>query len=439
MWDHLVPHRGNDHQPHALKHRVLAGYSVLLVLLKILALVAPVALPSSSLYSSAITQQNIVDLTNQTRQNLNLSELVVNDKLAYAAIAKANDMLQNQYFAHTSPGGVTPWSWMVQQGYQYRYAGENLAVHFTSAEGVQEGWLGSPSHRANIVNQNYTEIGVGVAMGEFEGFPTTFVVQMFGSPALAAAPVAAAVTVPPSKPAPAVVQPQSPTPSQPPVVAAAEQQSPPVTQPEPTPIPPPVVQPEPIPTLPPVTPSLTEPEPVVQEPELVLPALDESTVMVVQQDGYYDIRVTVQSAESVAAYLGTSWIQLVVDAKQPNVWSGHMPFDTTVLGQSGEQLSLVATSPDGVTARFALAWVAPQTGTQQFYTFNEGSDHYAKLFSFFTIHNLQDSVRQFYFYFMVFLAAALLINVLVKVRIQKLSIISHAVLVLALTVFLMVV
>ncbi|MDZ4229755.1 MAG: hypothetical protein U1C53_01325, partial [Candidatus Veblenbacteria bacterium] len=79
------------------------------------------------------------------------------------------------------------------------------------------------------------------------------------------------------------------------------------------------------------------------------------------------------------------------------------------------------------------------TGTQQFYTFNEGSDHYAKLFSFFTIHNLQDSVRQFYFYFMVFLAAALLINVLVKVRIQKLSIISHAVLVLALTVFLMVV
>src|SRR3989338_5912161 len=189
--DHFIPHRGNNHHPHILRHRVLLGYSVILILLKVISIIGPIALPSSSLYSSAITAENIIDLTNQTRKNLNLPELKESSYLTKAAAAKAADMLKNQYFAHTSPSGVTPWDWVRGAGYDYRYGGENLAVHFEEAEDVEAGWLASASHRANIVNQNYTEIGVGVANGFFEGAPTTFVVQMFGAPADGRAPVAA--------------------------------------------------------------------------------------------------------------------------------------------------------------------------------------------------------------------------------------------------------
>jgi uncharacterized protein YkwD len=166
--DAFIPHEGNNHHPHAISHRMLVVYSVLLVLVKAAALVATVALPSSSLYSSSVTPQNIVALTNATRSNLNLGKLSESDKLQQAAQAKADDMMKAQYFSHTAPSGLTPWDWFKKAGYQYLYAGENLAVHYDVAEDVQDGWMASPGHRANIVNPNYTEIGVGVSYGLLE-------------------------------------------------------------------------------------------------------------------------------------------------------------------------------------------------------------------------------------------------------------------------------
>ncbi|MFA7287089.1 MAG: CAP domain-containing protein [Patescibacteria group bacterium] len=195
--DHLFPHAGNDYRPHLIRHRTLFGYSIILILLKVIVILGPVALPSSSLYSSAITAKNIIALTNQARRNLDLPDLKSNEQLAEAAARKANDMLENGYFAHTSPKGRTPWDWIKDVGYRYRRAGENLAVHFQEAEDVQGGWMASPTHRANIVNPVYSEIGIGTAMGEFEGVKATFVVQMFGTPAVEAAePVSAPVEKP---------------------------------------------------------------------------------------------------------------------------------------------------------------------------------------------------------------------------------------------------
>lgn len=419
LWDHFIPHKGNNHHPHALKHRVLIGYSVLLVLLKVLAIVMPVVLPSSSLYSGAITPENIVNLTNQTRVNLGLPPLTVSDKLAQAAAAKAQDMAVNKYFAHVSPSGLTPWSWMINAGYKYKYAGENLAVHFTTAEGVQEGWLASPSHRANIVNQNYTEIGIGVALGEFEGYPTTFVVQMFGTPASTAQPIAA-VTVPSTQtvttPTPVQSVPALPQPE----VAAQSQESENVT-------------PQPILGKEPVLPVIKL-EPVVK-PRL-LPQIDESSVTIIQEQGYYDVKLRISQAQSAVLYLGSEWSQLVRESVESDIWLGKINYNQDVFGQNGEQLSVIATSPEGETERFALAWVAPNTKLQNFYTFNEGSNRYAKLFGFLTIGNLDDSVRQFYFLFMIFLAAVLLINIIVKIRMQKISVIGHTIFVLALALLL---
>jgi len=100
-------------------------------------------------------------------------------------------MANNEYFAHYSPDGVSPWFWFGRANYNFVHAGENLAIHFTDSGDVVEAWMESPTHRANIMNGNYTEIGVGTAEGTYEGYSTVYVVQLFGTPA-AAAPIAQA-------------------------------------------------------------------------------------------------------------------------------------------------------------------------------------------------------------------------------------------------------
>jgi hypothetical protein len=180
--DHFIPHEGNNHHPHVLRHHVLFGYSLILILLKFIVLTATVSLPSASIFASAITQSNILSLVNTTRLNAGLNQLTTNSLLQQAAQAKAEDMLKNQYFAHTSPSGLSPWYWIKRAGYVYHYSAENLAVHYTQSEDVQQGWMTSPSHRANILSDKYKETGIGIASGDFEGAPSTFVVQMFGTP-----------------------------------------------------------------------------------------------------------------------------------------------------------------------------------------------------------------------------------------------------------------
>lgn len=438
LWDHFVPHPGNNHQPHVLKHRVLFAYSVILVLLKVLAVVAPIALPSSSLYSSAINAQNIIDLTNQTRKNLGLPELKLNSKLSASALAKAEDMMEGQYFAHTSPAGATPWSFILNSGYRYSLAGENLAVHFTSAEDLQEGWLASPTHRANIVNPRYTEIGVGVVFGEFEGVASTLVAQHFGEPlaevaAPAPAPVASTqVATPQPKPAP--VQPSAPSGQ----VAAAE--STPKPPPAPKPASQPVTNPEPVAEEPqPQTQPEVETVQVETQAEILPPLVYEASLKLKPEtDGSYSIRLIVTGAASVTAQLAGEVKPLEREA-QSDVWSGTIAPAREQFGQSGEVLSVAASGSTGLVTTKSLALVAPQAQTQQVYIFNEGSDKYATFLGFIKVHNLQDSVRQVYVYFIVFLVASLLVNIFVRIRIQHPKVINHTLAVVALAVFLFIV
>jgi len=131
--------------------------------------------------ASSITAKNIIKLVNDARSKEGLKALQENSSLSKAAAQKAEDMLKNDYFAHNSPSGKTPWYWMEKSGYDYKYAGENLAMNFTSAEEEQKAWMKSPTHRKNILNANYQEIGVAVAEGKIDGKSTTVAVQMFGS------------------------------------------------------------------------------------------------------------------------------------------------------------------------------------------------------------------------------------------------------------------
>lgn len=179
--DHVIPHPRNNYHPHLLGHRTIALFSLLLITVKVASITLITLGPIDIAQSSAITSENIISLTNKSRTENGLGTLQSNEKLRMAAQAKANDMLANQYFAHNTPDGRTPWDFIKASGYSYIIAGENLAVDFVEAEDVEGAWMNSPGHRANILNSDFEEIGIGIAQGQFEGHTSIFVVQMFGT------------------------------------------------------------------------------------------------------------------------------------------------------------------------------------------------------------------------------------------------------------------
>lgn len=130
-----------------------------------------------SLKAKPLTEQQILDLVNNDRLSHGLSSLALNPTLNLAAQAKAEDMLKEKYFAHTSPAGATPWYWFKSMGYNYTFAGENLAEGYSDATDLEKSWMASPTHRANILSPLYHELGLAVV--NFEN--TSLVVQLFGS------------------------------------------------------------------------------------------------------------------------------------------------------------------------------------------------------------------------------------------------------------------
>jgi uncharacterized protein YkwD len=136
-------------------------------------------------YSSEITAQKVLDQTNQERSKLSLTPLKYNSILSQSAVKKAEDMFTNNYWSHTSPSGTTPWDFFKSAGYQYSLAGENLARDFYDTESLIKAWMNSPTHKANIINSKYQEIGIGVVNGTLNGIKTTLVVQHFGTPVTA--------------------------------------------------------------------------------------------------------------------------------------------------------------------------------------------------------------------------------------------------------------
>lgn len=132
-------------------------------------------------YAANISPQEIIRLTNEERAKNGLSPLVENPVLSQAAIAKGLDMIERDYWAHVAPDGTEPWLFFLRFGYNYRFAGENLARDFSNAASVVSAWMASASHRENILSPKYNEIGVGVVEGELNGVQTTLIVQFFGN------------------------------------------------------------------------------------------------------------------------------------------------------------------------------------------------------------------------------------------------------------------
>jgi hypothetical protein len=191
------PRRSNRHRARVLHPAALSKLSVLALafwgLIRVLS-VTPIGGGVLG-FASNISVQQVIDQTNAQRSSAGLSPLSVNGTLNQAALLKANDMFANQYWAHNSPQGKQPWDFMRQAGYRYSVAGENLARDFGDTGSMMSAWMASPTHRANIVNDKYREIGVAVVNGTLQGVETTLVVQMFGTPSGAQPQVAAGTTV----------------------------------------------------------------------------------------------------------------------------------------------------------------------------------------------------------------------------------------------------
>src|SRR3989344_2881588 len=220
---YFVPHEGNSFEPHFLRHETITFLFLAVIVIELGFLVQVFIVFDKTKFLAAVLPGVLTSLTNDARAENNLPALTENSLLDEAARLKAEDMAARGYFAHTSPDGKSPWYWFNQVNYRYSLAGENLAVNFFESEDVARAWMNSPTHRANIVKKDYTEIGIGVANGIFEGRNTVFVAQLFGKPAIVA-PIEAPKKTP--------VAPSQPTPSTPP----------------PAPTPPTVATPAPIPT-----------------------------------------------------------------------------------------------------------------------------------------------------------------------------------------------
>ena len=211
--DWLIPSKTNDYCPHLLHSKVVFYAVVSVLIFKILS--TAISLPlSGNFFFADITKIELTNLLNQTRQDLGLAPLVENEALNNAAMLKAQDMVAKGYFAHQSPDGVNPWSWFAKSGYNYRYAGENLAIGFIDSKIVYDAWLNSPSHKANLLDSHYTEVGTAIVSG-FGDNDTTVVVQLFGSPMVKTAVAAANQTPQPEtkpKPVPAPILEPEPMP-----------------------------------------------------------------------------------------------------------------------------------------------------------------------------------------------------------------------------------
>jgi hypothetical protein len=181
------PRRSNNHRPRVLQPKAL--FFLGLIMLGLVGVMREGMMIGQRYgqvlgFASSITPLQVVEVTNQERDKVGLLPLSLNSELSAAALAKGQDMFSDQYWSHIAPDGTTPWDFMSDVGYTYQVAGENLARDFSDTDGMVKAWMNSPTHKANIVNDRYTEIGVAVIDGTMKGVETTLVVQMFGHPQL---------------------------------------------------------------------------------------------------------------------------------------------------------------------------------------------------------------------------------------------------------------
>lgn len=180
---YFLPHESNNHRPRLLHERTLLILVLCIISATFIIKSVQQAYPSVLGITANISDQELLNLTNQKRAEHGLKPLALNKQLGSAAAEKAKYMFEKDFWAHFGPDGTTPWFFIKKAGYEYLYAGENLARGYTTAPEVVDAWMASPTHRDNILSPNYSEIGFAVSSGKLTGSETVLVVEMFGTAA----------------------------------------------------------------------------------------------------------------------------------------------------------------------------------------------------------------------------------------------------------------
>ncbi len=178
---YFVPHSDNGYKPKILHPDTLIIVSVCLVIIKVAVLGCGFFIYSNIGYMESSAESKVVQLVNKERSANNLEPLTMDEHLNVYAKNKAEDMLDRNYFSHVTPDGLMPWDLINRDKYPYLYVGENLARDFTSVTIAHEALMNSLSHKKNILNKKYTDIGAAVLSGVINGEKTTVLVQFFGT------------------------------------------------------------------------------------------------------------------------------------------------------------------------------------------------------------------------------------------------------------------
>ncbi len=173
----LVPHKQNHYRPHLIRRYGLLALVALVVGLQFGYNYTQTGSVMGKV--TVITPAGLLASTNDQRLAHHLTALRLDPQLNEAAAAKARDMLQKGYWAHSAPDGTEPWVWVEQAGYSYSKAGENLAKNFASADSVVSAWMDSSSHRDNVLGAAYQDVGFATATGQLNGEPTTVTVAFY--------------------------------------------------------------------------------------------------------------------------------------------------------------------------------------------------------------------------------------------------------------------
>jgi hypothetical protein len=182
---YFIPHEGNNYHPHILHAKRTIFYGLFFSALKIGLMFFVIFLPAEVFVLPDVLaeeQRQIIALTNDLRVEKGKAPLKDVNLLDLSSQHKADDMAAKEYFAHSNDGkSVT--SWMRGVGYKYEVAGENLAVGYSTADEVVAAWVNSPTHYSNLLDSDFSETGVGIAGGVYNGQPTVFIAQHFALPA----------------------------------------------------------------------------------------------------------------------------------------------------------------------------------------------------------------------------------------------------------------
>ena len=136
----------------------------------------PSTTPNTNNSDFSSYQQQVLELVNKERSKKGLSPLTLDYSLSSVATKKSQDMINRNYFDHTSPTYGSPFDMMKEFCISYRSAGENIAKGQRTPQEVMNAWMNSSGHRANILSSNFTKLGVGIAK---DSNGTLYWTQMF--------------------------------------------------------------------------------------------------------------------------------------------------------------------------------------------------------------------------------------------------------------------